>query len=193
MDAYVAFSLDSTTLCCFNKEAVQSTTPVYSRVSILLEAPIIYCPLISSLYVLMVKAQSLWGKTSDPDPFSVRSESEVWLKFTQPGSSSWDTEYSVSDVREENLVEMVSMATETRGALSIFGRGMVVVSPDSWSFKSSIASKPASRASQSVAPAFRSIISITNPEVVSLQFTVTVISFYWSQLQISSQKWLSRS
>lgn len=69
----------------------------------------------------------------------------------------------MSDVREENLVEMVSMATETRGALSIFGRGMVVVSPDSWSSKSSIASKPASRASQSVAPAFRSIISITNP------------------------------
>lgn len=70
----------------------------------------------------------------------------------------------MSDVKEENLVEIVSMATETRGALSIFGGGMFAISPDLWSSKSSIASMPASRASQTVVPAFRSTISITNPE-----------------------------
>lgn len=94
----------------------------------------------------------------------------------------------MSDVKEENLVEMVSMATETRGALSIFGRGMVAVSPDSGPLN------PPLLPCQPLEPpslwSLHSEASSPSPTlwVVSLQFTVMVISFYWSQLQISSQK-----
>lgn len=95
--------------------------------------------------------------------FSVRPESEAWLQLTQPGSFSRDYEYSVSDAKSKELVETVSMATETRGALSIFGGGMVAISPHSRDTKSSVAPKSSTRASQSVIPAFRTTTPISNP------------------------------